>query len=75
MTMVMASMARVMATSTRVAGEQQQGQWLQQQLWQATMRGNLMAMRVVSNKEGEGRKLMATVTELRSSRRAYRGLV
>jgi hypothetical protein len=64
MTLAMVMVARVMAMATRVAGEGQQGQWWQQQLWQATMRAMTMAMRVASNKEGEGSKAMVTVTRV-----------
>jgi hypothetical protein len=62
MTMAMAMVARAMAATTRVVGKQQQGQWRQQWLWQTTMRAMATAMRVVSDKKGEGGKAMATVT-------------
>jgi hypothetical protein len=62
--MAMATVARAMAMVTRVVGKQQQGKWWQQQLWWATMRSMAMAMRVASDKEGEGGKAMATVTRV-----------
>jgi hypothetical protein len=64
MEMVMAMMARAMVMATRVASEGQQGQWQRQGLWQATMRAMAMARRVASNMEGEGGKVMATVTRV-----------
>jgi hypothetical protein len=64
MMMAMTMVARAMATATRVLGERQRGRWRQQQLWQATMRGIAMAMRVASNKEGEGGKAMETATRV-----------
>jgi hypothetical protein len=61
----MATVARVMATVRRVAGErQQQGQRWQQQLWWAKMRAMGTAMRVAINKEGKGSKTMAAVTRM-----------
>jgi hypothetical protein len=61
MMMAMPTVARVMATAMRVLGKQQQGQWWRPRLWQATMRGIAMAMRVASNKEGEGSKAIEMV--------------
>jgi hypothetical protein len=64
MTMAMATVARAMAVARRVAGEQQQGQWQRQRVWQPTMRIMAMAMRVASDKEGEHGKATATVTRV-----------
>jgi hypothetical protein len=61
MAMTMAMVARVMATAMRVLGKRQQGQWRRQQLWRAMMTGIATAMRVASNKEGEGGKVMKMV--------------
>jgi hypothetical protein len=62
--MAMVMVARAMAMAMRVLGKQQRGQWRRQQLWQATMRGIATAMRVASDKEGEGGKAMETVTRV-----------
>jgi hypothetical protein len=64
MTMAMVTVARAMAMTTRVLGEQQQGRWRWRQLWWAMMRGIATAMRVASNKEGEGGKAIETVTRV-----------
>jgi hypothetical protein len=64
MTMAMAMAARAMAMATRVLGEQQQGRWRRRQLWRVTMRGIAAAMRVASDKEGEGGKAMEMVTRV-----------
>ncbi len=63
------NMARAMAMATRVVGEQKQGQWRRGQLLMATMRAIVMAMRVVTNKEGEGNKAMVTVTRMAGKQR------
>jgi hypothetical protein len=64
MAMAMATVARVMAMAMRVLGKRQRGRWPRQQLWRATMRGIETAMRVASNKEGEGSKVMKMVTRV-----------
>jgi hypothetical protein len=64
MAMAMAMVARVMATVMRVLGERQRGRWQRRRLWWATMRGIATAMRVASNKEGEGGKAMNMVTRV-----------
>jgi hypothetical protein len=62
MAMAMAMVARAMVMAMRVLGERQQGRWRWQRLWRATMRGIATAMRVASDKEGEGGKALKTVT-------------
>jgi hypothetical protein len=73
--MAMAMVAQAMATVTRMVGKQQRGQWWQQQLWQVTMRGIAMAMRVAraSNKEGEGGKVIVMVTRVAGKQRQRQG--
>jgi hypothetical protein len=64
MTIAMATVARAMATATRVLGERQRGRWRQQQLWRSMMRGIVTAMRVASNEEVKGGKAMEMVTRV-----------
>jgi hypothetical protein len=64
MEMTMVMVARAMVMAMRVLGKQQQGQWWWQQLWRGTMREIATVMRVASNKEGEGGKVMKTVTRV-----------
>jgi hypothetical protein len=63
MTMAMAMVARAMAMVTRVRGEQQRGRW------QAPM--TVVVMRVASDKEGEGGKVMEMVTRLAGEQRQW----
>ncbi len=69
MTMAMATVARAMVMAMRVLGEQQQGQWWRRRLWRATMRGIAAAMRVASDEEGEGSKVMERVTRVAGEQR------
>jgi hypothetical protein len=69
MAMAMATVARAMATAMRVLGKQQRGRWRRRRLWRARMRGIATAMRVASDKEGEGGKAMKTVTRVAGEQR------
>jgi hypothetical protein len=63
-------MTRVIATATRVVGEQQQqGRWRRGRLWWAKMRLVATAMRLAGDNEDEGGMGMATVKRMSGEQR------